>query len=145
MLGVFFQKIRQDGSSFGPISIEELFFLPFFPARVVEFDDAVPVCRVGKLNPEDLSIVFCLLQSVSSQFVRWLGFDDSQHEILRVTQQVVGAFRRTPARLTSYDDDACIGEAFLFAYLVIVPPRAVEFRQNVFSAGVGFSDHKEVF
>jgi hypothetical protein len=29
--------------------------------------------------------------------------------------------------------------------LVIVPPRAVEFRQNVFSAGVGFSDHKEVF
>jgi hypothetical protein len=105
----------------------------------------VPVCRIGEFNPEDFSIVFCLLQSVSSQFVRWLGFDDSQHEIPRVTQQVVGAFRRTPTRLASYDDDASIGEAFLFAYLVVVPARAVEFRQNVFSAGVGFGDHKEVF
>jgi len=86
-----------------------------------------------------------LLQSVSSQFVRWLGFDNRQHEIPGVTQKIVGSFRRTAARLASYDDDASIGEAFLLAYLVVVPASAVEFRQDVFSAGVGFSDHKEVF
>ena len=105
----------------------------------------MPVCRIGEFNPEDFSIVFCLCSPSPASFVRWLGFDDSQPEIPRITQEVVGAFRRPMTRLASYDDGASIGEAYLIAYLVVVPARVVEFRQNVFSAGLGFSDHKEVF
>ena len=77
---------------------------------------------------------------------RWQqAFDDRQHEIPGVTQQVVGPFCRTATRLSSYDDDASIGKAFLFADLVVVPASGVEFRQDVLSTSVGFGDQKDGF
>jgi hypothetical protein len=83
-----------------------------------------------------------LLESGSGNLVRCLGLDHRQHEIPGVTEQVVGAFGRAPSRLASYNDDAAIGEAFLLADLIVAPSSGIKLRQDEFSAGVGFSNHK---
>jgi hypothetical protein len=39
---------------------------------------------------------------------------------------------------------AAVREAFLLADLIVIPTGSVQFRQDVFSTGVGFSDHAKI-
>ncbi|MEK6601668.1 MAG: hypothetical protein AABZ09_07285, partial [Candidatus Binatota bacterium] len=74
-------------------------------------------------------------------FLSCLGFHDRYHEVTGITQQVIGAFRVSPTCFFSYWNDPAIREAFLLADLVVAPTCFIEFGQNVFSAGVSFSNH----
>jgi hypothetical protein len=43
--------------------------------------------------------------------------------------------------LSANDENAPVRKALLLADLIVVPTSGVEFRQDVFSTGVGFGDH----
>lgn len=117
--------------------------LPLSARCIIELGDAVTIGRIGKFHSQKFSVVLRLLESIARKFVRRFGFNDREHEIPRIAQQVVGALRRPATRPISHHHDAAVGEALLLADLIIVPARVIEFRQDVFSAGVGFRDHCE--
>jgi hypothetical protein len=66
-----------------------------------------------------------LLEAISGKFKSRFGFDDREHEIAGIAQQVVGAFRGPAVGLTSRHDDSTIRETLLLADLVVVPTSGV--------------------
>ena len=83
--------------------------------------------------------------AVAGKFVRRLGFDHCQHEISGVAQKIISPFARTSASLDAHGNNAAVGETFLLADLIVVPAGSVQFRQDVLSTAVGFSDHANIY
>jgi hypothetical protein len=84
---------------------------------------------------------FGLLQTVAWKLVGRLCFHDPEREVSGKAQKIIGAFRGATARLGADDEDTAVSETLLLADLVVAPASGVEFRQDVFSTGVGFRDH----
>ncbi len=97
---------------------------PFEPRRVVEFDDLMPVRRIGELHAQHLGILLCLLQPVGRRFVNRFRLDHSEWEIASVAQQVVDPLRRLTNEALSDRDDAAVRDGPLFGdrMRVVVPP-----------------------
>jgi hypothetical protein len=106
----------------------------------IMFDDPVAVCRIGKLQAEDLGVVLRLLQAVSGELVFRFGFNDGNREIRPIAQEIVGALLFPATRLAATHDDAAIGEGPLFRDPVVVPPGGVKLWEDVFATSVGFSE-----
>ena len=101
-------------------------------------DDAVAVRRVGELQPENLGIFLGLLEAIAGGSVRCLRLDHSDGKIPAVAEQIIRAFLRAADRPISDEHDAAIGEALLLADLRVFPTRAVQLRENIRPACVGF-------
>ena len=99
--------------------------------------------RIGEFHTENCRVILRLLKTVAGKFVGRLCFDHCQHEISGVAQKIISPFARTSASLDAHGNNAAVGETFLLADLIVAPAGAVQFRQDVLSTGVGFSDHEE--
>jgi len=117
-------------------------YLLLFANNEIELDNAVAVGRVGKVESQHLSVLFGLLEPIARQFIGGLGFHDGNREVTSVTQQIIGAFWVSPARLFSHRHDSSVREALLLADLVVIPARCIKLWQDIFSAGVSFGDHR---
>src|ERR1700730_3875830 len=102
------------------------------------FNDALPVCGVRKLEPENLGVLFSLLETVSRRSVDRLGLDYRDRKIPTVPQEIVGALLRASRRPLAGDDDPAIREALLLTDLRVFPAGAIELRQHIGAASVSF-------
>jgi hypothetical protein len=55
--------------------------LGLFARRVIKLNDSFAVCRIGKLQSENLCVFFCLRKTITGLFVFWFGLDYCDHEI----------------------------------------------------------------
>src|ERR1035438_5553455 len=83
--------------------------------------NAVPIGCIGELEAENLRVLLCLLESVRRLCVNGLRLHDRNRKITPVPKEVVQTFLRSPFHLAAGDHNAAIREAFLFAYLLVIP------------------------
>src|SRR5713226_5352881 len=93
---------------------------------------------VGELETKYLRVLFGLLEAVTGIFVRGLRLYDCNRKIRPIPKEVINAFLRPTYRPIASDNDAAIGNSFLFADTVIIPRRSVEFWEDVLAASVRF-------
>src|SRR3990172_4300950 len=104
-------------------------------------DDSIAVSGIGKLQVEELSIFFGLLESVPRVLVGCLCLDDRHHYIGSIAKQIIGTLLRLAPHLRPRDHDSAIGERTLLVYLVVIPTRGVKLGENVLSTSIGFCSH----
>lgn len=95
------------------------------PVKKVVLDDPVTVGRVGKLEAEDLGVLLGLLEAIPCVLIRSFRFDDPDHEIACITQEVIGSLLGTARDSVARHDDPPIGESLLLADLVVTPASGV--------------------
>jgi len=103
-------------------------------------DDPLAVRGVRELQAEDLRVLLRLLKSVTRMRIDRLGLDYCNRKIAPIPEEVIRALLWSSLHLRSRNDDATIGETLLFAYLLVGPPRSVEFRQDVQTTSVSFGE-----
>jgi hypothetical protein len=112
----------------------------FQAGEIIEFDDLMPVGRVGELQAEHIRVFPGLLQAISGGFPGGLGFDDGQRKIALEAQQVIHAAGRFADKALADGHDAAVGNGALFGDGMGfgVPARSLQHRDNEFSAGISF-------
>lgn len=120
--------------------------LCFQAAYVIELNDAFAVGGVGELEAENLGVLFGLLQSVAGRFVCRFSFDHSDQKVAGEAPQVIGALLWTAIHSIARDHNAAIGEGLLLVerMRLPVPARFIEFGQNVRTASISFSNHRNI-
>ena len=104
------------------------------------FDDAMAVGGVGELQAQNLGILLGLLEAGTGLLVFRLGFNNSNRKITPVPQQIVSTLLLLPGGSITRNDNTAVGEALLFADLIVVPSRSIELRENVFPASICFAE-----
>lgn len=110
------------------------------PGQRIEFDDAVAVAGIGKLQPQHRGVFLRLLHALARRLVLCLGFDDGDWVVACVAQQIIGAFLFAATDLTAYGHDAAIGEGHLLvdAMRGFVPASSLEFGDDIDTASISF-------
>src|SRR3989442_4874135 len=94
-------------------------------------NDPLTVRRVSEFEAENVGVLLCLLEAVARILVSGLGLHNGDRKIRPVPQEVVRALLRATARLVTGNDDAAVGEGFLLADAVVVPPCRLERREYI--------------
>ncbi len=71
------------------------------------------VGRVSELEAEDLSVILGLLKTVRGLFIGGLGLDDGDHEVARITEEIIGSLLWTASNLSAGDNDAPVCKGLL--------------------------------
>jgi hypothetical protein len=91
----------------------------------VVFDNTVPVCRVGELQPKDQRVFIGLLETVARILIGSLCFYYCDSEITTEAQKVIGTLLWATRDFASRHDDSPVSEGLLSADLLVIPPRCV--------------------
>jgi len=104
----------------------------------IVLDDAVAVCRVCKFQPQNLRVFLGLLKTIAGGSVDCLRLNNSDGKVPAVPEQVVRTLLRAANSAIPDEHDAAVGEALLLADLRAFPARAVQLREKIRAACVGF-------
>ena len=101
--------------------------------------------RVRKLETQYLSVIFGLLKTVKGLFIGGLGLDDGDHEVARITEEIIGSLLWTASDLGPRDNDAPVCKGLLLGKGVrlVVPSAWTSFGRIYFlqvSASVIMTD-----
>ena len=106
----------------------------------IVLDNTLPIRGIGELQTENLSVLFGLLKAIPRIGVDCLGLDHRNRKIAAVAEEVVSALLWPPLYFGAGDHNTAICKASLLAYLFVRPACGVEFRQDVATAGIRFSE-----
>ena len=104
----------------------------------IVLNDSMAVCCVSELHAENLRILLSLLESIAGMLIFRLCFNNANRKIPLVPQKIVSTLLLLPGGFSARNENTPVGEALLFADLIVVPSSGIEPRENVFPAGICF-------
>jgi hypothetical protein len=83
--------------------------------------DAVAVCGIGELDPQNLRVFFRLTEAIGWFLIVSFGFNYSDGEIRPITKKIVGSLLlATDCPIAGYDYPT-VGEGPLLIYVIVRP------------------------